>query len=273
MGFPYSCHVHSNSNVLGTFWHARFSFFPNSERSIVNSHGNTPCLGSRWTQTATQMNGYLGSVQILPDQIQLLNSLMILLFLPIFQKLIYPAFEWCGVTVSPLRKMSLGQVSHIEALHTFDRCLWHLWLVCSNINSKLIAAASFVISGFVQFAIQEGLTPIPDYNSENTLMVTNGVSRDIKVSSSYWINNKLPGDDYENNISIAQAGFQNESSLAQKKVNFIGQDDHWISINLKTLLSTAVKQHVVLMWIQLIQGHQRSTGSMNIMNMEIMNWK
>ena len=83
-----------------------------------------------------------------------------------------------------------------------------------------------MISGFVQFAIQEGLTPIPDYNSENTLMVTNGVSRDIKVSSSYWINNKLPGDDYENNISIAQAGFQNESSLAPKSVNFIGQDDH-----------------------------------------------
>ena len=70
-----------------------------------------PSLGSRWTQTATQMNGYIGTVQILPDQIQLLNSLMILLFLPIFQKLIYPAFEWCGVTVSPLRKMSLGQVS------------------------------------------------------------------------------------------------------------------------------------------------------------------
>jgi len=133
--------------------------------------------GSRWTQTATQMNGYLGSVQILPDQIQLLNSLMILLFLPIFQKLIYPAFEWCGVTVSPLRKMSLGQ---------------------------LIAAASFVISGFVQFAIQEGLTPIPDYNSENTLMVTNGVSRDIKVSSSYWIDNKLPGDDYENDLLLKQ---------------------------------------------------------------------
>ena len=65
-----------------------------------------------------------------------------------------------------------------------------------------------MISGFVQFAIQEGLTPIPDYNSENTLMVTNGVSRDIKVSSSYWIDNKLPGDDYENNLLLQQAGFQ-----------------------------------------------------------------
>ena len=64
-----------------------------------------------------------------------------------------------------------------------------------------------MISGFVQFAIQEGLTPIPDYNSENTLMVTNGVSRDIKVSSSYWIDNKLPGDDYENDLLLKQAGF------------------------------------------------------------------
>ena len=80
--------------------------------------------------------------------------------------------------------------------------------LCSNINSKLIAAGSFVISGFVQFAIQEKLTPIPDYNSENTLMVTNGVSRDIKVSSSYWVGNKLPGDDYENNLLVTQAGFQ-----------------------------------------------------------------
>ena len=74
-----------------------------------------------------------------------------------------------------------------------------------------------MISGFVQFAIQEGLTPIPDYNSENTLMVTNGVSRDIKVSSSYWINNKLPGDDYENNISIAQVGFQDATSISSSR--------------------------------------------------------
>ena len=92
---------------------------------VVSTAGNNSSLGSRWTQTATQMNGYLGSVQILPDQIQLLNSLMILLFLPIFQKLIYPAFEWCGVTVSPLRKMSLGQVHHLFGL-MFDSIISRL---------------------------------------------------------------------------------------------------------------------------------------------------
>ena len=210
MGFSYSRHVPSNSNVLGTFWYARYVTF------ITPPNWKNPSLGSRWTQTATQMNGYIGTVQILPDQIQLLNSLMILLFLPIFQKLIYPAFEWCGVTCSPLRKMSLGQVSDskISMLNGVwvENGLNH-WLqwdhrLCSNISSKLIAAASFVISGFVQFAIQEGLTPIPDYNTENTLMVTNGVSRDIKVSSSYWIDNKLPGDDYENDLLLQQASFQ-----------------------------------------------------------------
>lgn len=59
------------------------------------------------------MNGQLGSVTILPDQIQLLNALLILVLLPLFQKLIYPAFEFCGIRVTPLRKMSLGQVSDI----------------------------------------------------------------------------------------------------------------------------------------------------------------
>ena len=39
-------------------------------------------------------------------------------------------------------------------------------------------------------------------------MVTNGVSRDIKVSSSYWIDNKLPGGDNENDILLEQVCFQ-----------------------------------------------------------------
>ena len=84
------------------WWKLKFEF----DTSVIRFQG------SRWTQTATQMNGYVGSIQILPDQIQLLNSLLILCLLPIFQKLIYPAFEYCGIAVTSLRKMSLGQVSH-----------------------------------------------------------------------------------------------------------------------------------------------------------------
>lgn len=139
--------------------------------------------GSRWTQTATQMDGYLGSVQILPDQIQLLNALLILVLLPVFQKLIYPAFEWCGIRVTPLRKMSLGQV------------MWLFSCIRNKIsNVKLIAGLSFVISGLVQVMIQDSLTPIPDYNKENALMVTNAMSEAIPVASPYWLNAAPEGE-------------------------------------------------------------------------------
>ena len=60
--------------------------------------------GSRWTLTATQMNGWQGgdTFKVLPDQVQIMNPIMILLFLPLFQKIIYPAFEWCGIKVRDL---------------------------------------------------------------------------------------------------------------------------------------------------------------------------
>ena len=46
--------------------------------------------GSRWTISATQMNGWQGGdkFKMRPDQIQILNPIMILLFLPLFSKVI-----------------------------------------------------------------------------------------------------------------------------------------------------------------------------------------
>ena len=117
--------------------------------------------GSRWTLTATQMDGYCGSFKFLPDQIQLLNPFLILLLLPLFQKIIYPFInKWFYMT--PLRRMSVGMI---------------------------IACLSFVISGFVQLRIQKNLSPIPDYGSDTTLMVTNGLhGQPITVRSTFWAN-------------------------------------------------------------------------------------
>lgn len=46
--------------------------------------------GSRWTISATQMNGWQGGdkFKMRPDQIQILNPIMILLFLPLFSKVL-----------------------------------------------------------------------------------------------------------------------------------------------------------------------------------------
>ena len=53
--------------------------------------------GSRWTLTATQTNGWCGPVKVRPDQMQIMNPIMILAFLPIFQYGVYPLIEKCGI--------------------------------------------------------------------------------------------------------------------------------------------------------------------------------
>jgi len=48
--------------------------------------------GSRWTFQATRMNGALGSYTVKPDQMQLVNPALILILIPLFDAIIYPAF-------------------------------------------------------------------------------------------------------------------------------------------------------------------------------------
>ncbi|KAF7658090.1 hypothetical protein LDENG_00017710 [Lucifuga dentata] len=67
--------------------------------------------GSRWTLQATRMNLAFGNYFILePDQMQMLNALLILVFVPIFDLIIYPLVGLCRINVTPLRKMSVGMI-------------------------------------------------------------------------------------------------------------------------------------------------------------------
>jgi len=67
--------------------------------------------GSRWTFQATRMNGMLGSIgKIKPDQMQVINPLLILFLLPLFDRVIYPAFAKCGMLVKPLQRMTVGGI-------------------------------------------------------------------------------------------------------------------------------------------------------------------
>lgn len=53
------------------------------------------------------MDGRVGPFTILPDQINTLNPLIILIMVPIFEAFIYPTVrKFCKVT--PLRKMAAG---------------------------------------------------------------------------------------------------------------------------------------------------------------------
>ncbi|KAM4730853.1 solute carrier family 15 member 2 [Anableps anableps] len=67
--------------------------------------------GSRWTLQATRMNMAFGeSFTIKPDQMQMLNALLILVFVPIFDLIIYPLVGLCRIKITPLRKMATGMI-------------------------------------------------------------------------------------------------------------------------------------------------------------------
>ncbi|CBY34178.1 unnamed protein product [Oikopleura dioica] len=118
--------------------------------------------GSRWTLTAAQCNGYIFGDNtdsfMLPDHAQMINPILILILIPIFQ-LIYPCVDRSCCRVTDLRKMSLGMV---------------------------ISSLAFVISGFVQIAIETELTVVPKSNQYSTVFYNPYASQNIFVKTNYF---------------------------------------------------------------------------------------
>lgn len=79
--------------------------------------------GSVWTLQATKMA--LHGFQ--PEQMNVVNPLLIMAFIPLFERIIYPALEREGFNISHLRRMGWGM---------------------------LLAALAFVVSGFLENVIQ-----------------------------------------------------------------------------------------------------------------------
>lgn len=53
--------------------------------------------GSRWTFQATRMDGEVGFFTIKPDQMQVINPLFIILFIPLWDLFVYPMLEKVGI--------------------------------------------------------------------------------------------------------------------------------------------------------------------------------
>ncbi|CAJ0961251.1 unnamed protein product, partial [Mesorhabditis belari] len=94
-------------------------------------------MGSTWVLQARRLDGQVGLITILPEQISLLNPLIVLIAVPLFEGVIYPAVRKV-VKVTPLRKMAVG---------------------------GLLTAVSFVVAGLLQFKVNESmeLLPAPDH--------------------------------------------------------------------------------------------------------------
>lgn len=120
--------------------------------------------GSRWTFQATRMNGEIGAFTIKPDQMQVINPLLILAFIPFFEGLVYPILEKLGVR-TPLQKLTFGGI---------------------------LAGAAFVISGFVEIALDKTNAVMPAPH-ESQLRIYNGLpcdyhfKTDVPNSSNFTV--------------------------------------------------------------------------------------
>jgi solute carrier family 15 (oligopeptide transporter), member 1 len=113
--------------------------------------------GSRWTFQATRMDGDLGFYTIKPDQMQVINPLLILVFIPLYEVIFYPLLNLVGVR-RPLQKITLGGI---------------------------LAGVAFLCSMFVEINLEKTY-PILPVSGEAQLRIFNS------VNCEYTVNTNLP---------------------------------------------------------------------------------
>lgn len=111
--------------------------------------------GSRWTFQATRMNGNIGFTEIKPDQMQVINPLLILVFIPIFDCAIYPILSKVGLK-RPLQKLAAGGI---------------------------LAGIAFLISGAVELQLEKTYPDYPQPN-DSQVRIFNTVHCNYTISSS-----------------------------------------------------------------------------------------
>ena len=89
--------------------------------------------GSRWTFQATRMSGDIGFMTIKPDQMQVVNPLLILVFIPLYEVAFYPLLSLIGIR-RPLQKLTIGGI---------------------------LAGVAFLISAFVELSLQKTYAVVP----------------------------------------------------------------------------------------------------------------
>lgn len=99
--------------------------------------------GSRWTYQAIMMNGALGKVAIKPEQMGIANAILILVLIPVFDRVFYPAMATMRMPLRALPKMWIGMA---------------------------LAVSSFIMAAILQFVINSRSTFAPD-PSDPALMI------------------------------------------------------------------------------------------------------
>lgn len=101
------------------------------------------------------MDGNIGFTEIKPDQMQVVNPLLILIFIPIFDCAIYPFLSKFGLR-RPLQKLAAGGI---------------------------LAGIAFTVSGFIELQLEKTYPVYPKPN-ESQVRIFNGAPCNFTISSS-----------------------------------------------------------------------------------------
>uniref|UniRef100_A0A1I7XVU5 Oligopeptide transporter 1 n=1 Tax=Steinernema glaseri TaxID=37863 RepID=A0A1I7XVU5_9BILA len=112
---------------------------------------------TRWIFQACEMDTLLWKGFALPpEQMAIFNAILILLFIPIFQGVVYPVVEKFGIRTTPLRRMTAG---------------------------GFLASITFVVSAFVQLRVNQTLPDIPADNTAFVSIINMFPNCNVNVSS------------------------------------------------------------------------------------------
>lgn len=111
--------------------------------------------GSRWTFQATKMDGNFGFYTFKPDQMHVLNPLLVVAIVPLMDNIVYPIIAKVGINTS-LRKLTLG---------------------------GLLAAVAFVLSGLVELELEKSNPILPNAN-HGQIRLFNGFPCNYNIQSN-----------------------------------------------------------------------------------------
>lgn len=120
--------------------------------------------GSRWTFQALQMNPSIKlfgqKFNIKAEQMGIINAVLILVLIPIFDKLIYPGLGYVGIKVRALKRMFWGMV---------------------------LGVVSFIMAAVLQFTIVKRGTFIPNPEDPMTEICVNGCIHILAQFPQYFV--------------------------------------------------------------------------------------
>ncbi|XP_061050214.1 solute carrier family 15 member 2 isoform X3 [Eubalaena glacialis] len=167
--------------------------------------------GSRWTLQATRMNGNLGFFVLQPDQMQVLNPFLVLIFIPLFDLVIYRLVSKCGINFTSLRKMAVGMI---------------------------LACLAFAVAATVEIKINEMAPPQPD-SQEIFLQVLNLADNEVEVTVLGDENNSLLAESIK---SFQVKDEENKTTNGMTAMRFVNTLHEEINISLGTDSSLGVEE-------------------------------